>query len=71
MGIPQADGLDDAAQIDIAAGRPRPAVMGQRGDHRSRESQSQDRDEQEPHHRAPPMPQALPGRLRHTTGHSS
>ena len=45
--------------------------MGQSPDRRSRESQGQDRDEQEPHHSAPPMPQALPGRLRHTTGHSS
>ena len=37
VGIAQADGLDDAGQIDIAAGRPRPAVMGQSPDRRSRE----------------------------------
>ena len=71
VGIPQADSLDDAGQIDTAAGCPRPAVMGQSPGHRSREAQGQDRDEQDPGHRAPPMSQALPGRLRHSIGQSS
>ena len=63
VGIAEANGRDDAGQIDVAAGRPRPAVMGQRLDCRGRESQGEDRYVQEPHHGAP-----IPVRGNHTRG---